>query len=121
VFNRMDRAAGVRQPWRPGEVAIVALAGVIAAYVALVNLSPWPPLLTVRHLLASGSCQSAWAVGLTPSVEGEPGYWRRLDFEPDGRSCELWTEERRGAGLCPFDGSYRHGRCPDRQFREGRG
>jgi hypothetical protein len=116
----MDRAARRRRHRRRGEKAAVAVAVAISAYVGLVNLSPWPPLVTVRHLLASGSCQSAWAMGLTPSVEGEPGYWRRLDFEPDGRSCELWTEERRAAGLCPFDGSYRHGRCPDRQFRERR-
>ena len=66
----------------------MAVAAAIAAYVALMNLSPWPPLVTVRHLLAFKSCRAAWEVGLTPSRAGEPGYWLRHDHEPDGLSYE---------------------------------
>jgi hypothetical protein len=54
-------------------------------------------------------------VGLTPSRTGEPGYWLRHDYEPDGLSCEDWTERRRAAELYPFDGSYTGRRRRDRE------
>lgn len=110
VFRRMDRAAWLRRHQRPAERAVVAVAAAIAAYVSLVNLSPWPPLATIGHLIASKSCRAAWEVGLTPARQGEPGYWARHDYEPDGLSCENWTEQRRAAGLYPFDGSDGPGR-----------
>jgi hypothetical protein len=84
----LDRAAGLRRLGRRGERSIVAAAAALAAYVALLNLSPWPPLATVKHLLALKSCRAAWEMGLTPSRTGEPGYWLRHDHERDGRSCE---------------------------------
>src|SRR5689334_124191 len=37
-------------------------------------LSPWPPLMTLRHIASAPNCAAAQLVGLAPAREGEPGY-----------------------------------------------
>jgi hypothetical protein len=46
--------------------------------------------LTIRHLLASRSCDMARAVNLAPAIRGAPGYWARNDADDDGIACEPW-------------------------------
>jgi hypothetical protein len=45
-------------------VAAIALAFL---YIALVFLSPWPPLVTIRHVLAAPSCDFARLMALAPA------------------------------------------------------
>ena len=88
-WRRLDRPARL---WRLGRraLAIGAIAGscVALGYVALVTLSPWPPLVTLRHLAAAPNCDAARAVGLAPAWRGEPGYYRSHDRDNDGWACE---------------------------------
>ena len=62
-----------------------------ALYLGLINLSPWPPLLTLRHFAAVFNCSAARAVGLAPAYRGQPGYWRTNDRDGDGEACEPWV------------------------------
>lgn len=68
-------------------VMLAAGAGV-AAYLALVLLSPWPPLATLGHLASAPGCHWARAVGLAPAIRGNPGYWSSHDGDRDGIACE---------------------------------
>ena len=67
----------------------------------LLNLSPWPPLLTLKHLAALPSCATARAVGLAPAMHGEPGYWTIHDEDGDGRACEPWPSYTRWRRIVP--------------------
>jgi hypothetical protein len=69
-------------PWL---LAIVAMG---EAYLALDLYSPWPPLLTIRHVVAYRNCDTARLMGLAPARRGEPGYWEKLDRDKDGIACE---------------------------------
>jgi hypothetical protein len=57
--------------------------------------SPWPPLATIRHLLAAPNCAAARTVGLAQARIGEPGYYPRHDADGDGIACEPWPPLRR--------------------------
>jgi hypothetical protein len=72
-------------------IAVVALA---AASLAVQALSPWPLLVTVRHVLAGYNCDTARMVGLAPARRGMPGYWLSRDADGDGISCEPWPPSR---------------------------
>ncbi|ESR25921.1 excalibur calcium-binding domain-containing protein [Lutibaculum baratangense] len=50
--------------------------------------SPWPPGVTVRHIVAAPSCERARMVRLAPALRGEPGYWDRHDRNGNGVACE---------------------------------
>jgi hypothetical protein len=60
------------------------------SYLAIATASPWPTGLTIRHLLASPSCDMARAVNLAPAIRGAPGYWAGNDADDDGIACEPW-------------------------------
>ena len=62
--------------------------GGVAVYFALAQLSPWPPLVTLKHLASSPNCAAARAMGLAPAIKGQPGYWPSHDADDDGKSCE---------------------------------
>jgi len=66
------------------------------SYLLLVALSPWPPLLTLKHFAALPSCKLANAVGLAPAYKGQPGYWPAHDEDGDGKACELWVRNEHG-------------------------
>jgi hypothetical protein len=69
-------------------------------YLALLNFSPWPPLVTLRHIAAVPNCAAARAVGLAPARRGEPGYWPSHDADNDGIACEVWNgDESNGERL----------------------
>lgn len=52
------------------------------------TLGPWPPLLTLRHMLAAPNCASGRAVSLAPAYRAQPGYYGRHDADADGVACE---------------------------------
>ena len=66
-------------------LVIVALAALVAHEIVT---SPWPPLVTIRHILAKPNCDAARSVGLAPSRRGRPGYYVEHDRDRDGVACE---------------------------------
>jgi hypothetical protein len=80
-----------------GHLQDMAAAAIALAflYIALVFLSPWPPLVTIRHVLAAPSCDFARLMALAPARQGEPGYWPQHDADRDGIACEPRRYPRR--------------------------
>jgi hypothetical protein len=66
---------------------MVAVCGA-GAYLAMLALSPWPPLTTVRHLASIPNCATARLLDLAPARRGQPGYWPKHDADDDGIACE---------------------------------
>jgi hypothetical protein len=68
VSRRHDRERRLRRldRWASAS-ALVVIAG-LAGYWALALLSPWPPLVTLKHLAASPNCNAARAVGTSAST-----------------------------------------------------
>jgi len=50
--------------------------------------SPWPLVLTLRHLAAYPNCEATEIVGLAPAKKGNPGYWSHNDADGDGVACK---------------------------------
>jgi len=90
VSNKSFKARRPRsyQPWLTMSFLILAI--IATAYIALPALSPWPRMVTFRHILAAANCDTSRALGLAPARKGEPGYWRKLDADRDGIACEPW-------------------------------
>jgi hypothetical protein len=92
ISCRLDRAAWLRSLRaglrRSAVVLLIPIAILGGSILAIAVTSPWPVLLTVRHLLAATNCNVARAVGLAPTHRGTPGYWAGLDADADGISCE---------------------------------
>ena len=88
VSARLDRAVNLRRWYRLGKVAALAAMVSFALCWVLLSLSPWPPILMLRHIASSPSCSAARAVGLAPARKGEPGYWTSHDADEDGIACE---------------------------------
>ncbi|MBL8713612.1 MAG: excalibur calcium-binding domain-containing protein [Alphaproteobacteria bacterium] len=57
-------------------------------------MSPWPVLMTLRHLGSAPDCHFARLFGLAPAHKGEPGYYYRHDADGDGVSCEPFKDRR---------------------------
>jgi hypothetical protein len=66
------------------------LGAAIAAVCVALATQAWPPLTTVRQVLAASNCAAARAVGLAPPRRGQLGYWPRHDADRDGIACEPW-------------------------------
>lgn len=96
ISRRFDRSFLFRRLRRKASVVVfsvaVAMIGISVPFILMKTLSPWPLLTTVRHIAAVAGCDAARAVGLAPSMKGQPGYWRHLDRDRDGVACELWPE-----------------------------
>ena len=45
-------------------------------------------VVQIQHRIAYFGCGAAYAVRLAPARIGQPGYWRHLDPDNDGVSCE---------------------------------
>ncbi len=82
------RQHGNPRPFRASTILAAAAALLAASFLAIEIFSPWPPILTVRHLMAAPSCERAAKVGLAPALRGQPGYWARHDRDGDGIACE---------------------------------
>jgi hypothetical protein len=108
ALQRRFRAIGERHDRRKRTEALLKRArrwgftsglfalGALNVYLALLNFSPWPPLVTLRHLAAFPNCNSAQVVGLAPAKRGEPGYWESNDDDNDGIACEPWSGQESG-------------------------
>ena len=83
-----------------GRLVLTAI-GAGAVSFGLLNLSPWPPLLTLKHLAALPNCNAARAVGLAPANRGQPGYWPSHDRDGDGKACEPWVRYGRSWRKAP--------------------
>jgi hypothetical protein len=94
VSRRLDRPISFRRLDRWASVAALTVMGAGALYWGLVVLSPWPPMMMLKHIASFPNCDAARAVGLAPARKGEPGYWPSHDADQDGIACEPW---RRGA------------------------
>jgi len=95
--RRVQRAAfpaARRARWRSlrAHLCAMALAALAlgAGYLALNMLSPWPPLVTIRHVVAAPNSDAARLTALAPARRGEPGYWPQHDADNDGIACEPW-------------------------------
>lgn len=89
IAPRRPRAKAPPPLWLVKLWGLPVGAAVAAVCVALVT-QPWPPLMTVRHVLAAPNCASARAVGLAPARRGQPGYWPQHDRDRDGIAGEPW-------------------------------
>jgi hypothetical protein len=45
-------------------------------------------VVQIQHRIAYAGCDAARAVKLAPARIGQPGYWRHLDHDDNGISCE---------------------------------
>ncbi|SDD98279.1 excalibur calcium-binding domain-containing protein [Rhodospira trueperi] len=61
---------------------------ILAVWIWVVALSPWPADETFRHIMAMPNCAAAEAAGVSPAYRGDPGYWPWLDADRDGVACE---------------------------------
>ncbi len=77
-------------------VVLIGAVAVGSFYGSIMRLSPWPQVITLRHIAAAPSCTFANLVGLAPSYRGQPGYYARLDADNDGKSCEAPVTGRAG-------------------------
>ncbi len=85
-----------RRPWplrvkrmlRANRPLLLLLVLCLALGVVTFAGSPWPPGLTLRHIMAAPDCDLARAVRLAPSHHGQPGYYARHDADRDGIACE---------------------------------
>lgn len=65
--------------------------GIVALLLsALWSISPWPLMVTLRHLGAAPNCSAARFFDLAPARRGKPGYYQRHDADADGIACEPW-------------------------------
>ena len=90
VSGRFHRAIKLRRLSRGLKVPALAAAGALALAWGLMSLSPWPPVMTLKHLASFPACGAARAFGLAPAYRGTPGYWAHHDGDGDGTSCEPW-------------------------------
>ena len=90
ISRRYLRTKKRRHLYRRAKMLILPMIGVFIPYLGLTTLSPWPPMITLRHIASSPNCSAARAVGLAPARRGAPGYWRRHDRDRDGTACEPW-------------------------------
>jgi hypothetical protein len=67
---------------------VVAVSGFALVWYLL--SSPWPLILTLRHLAAFPNCAATELVGLAPADSGQPGYWSHNDADGDGVACKAY-------------------------------
>ncbi|WP_299441788.1 excalibur calcium-binding domain-containing protein [uncultured Rhodospira sp.] len=90
VSHRIERPARRRRLLlRLSRIAIPVFL-VLAGYLWMSVLSPWPPWQTLRHIAAMPGCAYARSVDVAPADRGEPGYWPWLDADNDGIACEAF-------------------------------
>lgn len=78
-------------------IALVSAVAFVGTYMVM-ERSPWPPGLTLRHIAAAPNCDAARMTGLAPARRGEPGYYGRHDRDGDGIACEPWHPLTRSGG-----------------------
>jgi hypothetical protein len=93
--RRRELTTTLRRLDRWASVAALTVIGGVALYWGLVMFSPWPPMMTLKHIASFPNCNAARAVGLAPAHKGEPGYWQSHDRDGDGIACEPWPRHER--------------------------
>ncbi|WP_217807812.1 excalibur calcium-binding domain-containing protein [Oceanibacterium hippocampi] len=88
------RASNGRRELREWGLALLIVSLAAAAAHGLFVASPWPPVLTLRHVAAAPNCGAARLAGLAPARRGAPGYYARHDADHDGIACEPWAGAR---------------------------
>lgn len=102
VSRRIDRATRLPRLHRRARAPALAVAGVLMLCLVAVAGSPWPAAVTAKHYLALTGCDAAYLVSLAPAKTGSPGYWRRLDYDHDGKSCEVKPGRHRIGMITPW-------------------
>jgi hypothetical protein len=102
ISARHERAIKLRSVYRVSMIAVLAAIGAFTLCWGLLSLSPWPPMITLRHIASFPNCDAARAVGLAPAYKGQPGYWQRHDRDSDGQSCEPGRLAERQPGRAPL-------------------
>ncbi len=90
IRRHHDCAIKLRHFYRSAKVPVLVAMGISILISGLMSLSPFPPMVLLKHLAAFPNCDAARALGLAPSNKGEPGYWPQHDEDRDGKACELW-------------------------------
>jgi hypothetical protein len=93
--RRQERALKLRRAYRRAKIPVLAASVALVLYVVLIHLSPWPPMVTLKHIVSSRNCDAAREMGLAPAYRGDPGYWPSHDRDGDGIACEAWPPHRR--------------------------
>ena len=75
-----------------GLIRTLALVSVVVAGASLLTSLQYGSrdgaIVQIQHRIAYMGCGAANAVSLTPARIGQPGYWRHLDRNNNGVSCE---------------------------------
>jgi hypothetical protein len=88
IARRHERRLRLLSLLNESRRAVLPASIVFAVAFAAFYFSPFPPRVTVEHVLAFPNCAMAHVAGLFPSRRGEPGYWPHLDRDDDGIACE---------------------------------
>ena len=72
VSARDERAIRLRSVYRVSMIAVLAAIGAFTLCWGLLSLSPWPPMITLRHIASFPNCDAARAVGLAPAYKDSP-------------------------------------------------
>ncbi|MBP2158014.1 MULTISPECIES: excalibur calcium-binding domain-containing protein [Asticcacaulis] len=96
IYSERPRGRPDRQEGR-GLIRLLAATSVLVAGMSLLTSLQYGTsdgaVVQVQHRIAYLNCSAARAVKLAPARIGQPGYWRHLDTDDDGISCEL-TDRR---------------------------
>ncbi len=74
---------------------ILAVFGALAFCGALWLIAPYLPAGLTRSTMTPRTCAQVVAMGFGTARIGEPGYFRHLDADQDGISCEWWPNRAR--------------------------
>lgn len=88
--ERQERARAPEQS--RGLVRTLAFSSVVIAGASLLTSLQYGTrdgaVVQIQHRIAYLNCGAARFVSLAPARIGQPGYWRHLDPDNDGVSCE---------------------------------
>lgn len=85
---RHERTDRVRHVIRQLKKSVLTALLILASALAIKIVSPWPFLVTLKHIAAFPNCEAARLVNLAPSERGAAGYYSRHDGDDDGVACE---------------------------------
>ena len=88
VSRRLEQLTKYRRLYRAAKVPALFGFALGAIGAGALELSPFPPTMTLKHIAAFPNCPAARAAGLAPSKRDEPGYYIRHDADNDGVACE---------------------------------
>lgn len=88
VTRRWERRLMLGRVVRAALLALLGLSGLAGLFLLVASFFPWPPSVLLRHMAALPNCKAARLVDLAPAKTGEPGYWRWLDKDGNGWSCQ---------------------------------